>query len=255
MIKWLRANRNLLEEDLKNSPKRHFFSPAYYSQYKVTLPYIREFATGKFIDLGCGTMPYRDSVIDIIREYHTLDLFPRREEVTYTTDIQDMSTIKTDSYDSAICLEVLEHIPDPFKAISEIHRILKPGGVLILSVPHLSRLHDEPNDYYRFTSHGLRYALERVGFIVLHLEHRGGLFSFIGHQISNLILSAVWRIPILRQILWWINSLFVTRLSYAIDQILDPSGIFSLGYTAVVRKHTPDGTVQNGEASLGENRV
>jgi SAM-dependent methyltransferase len=255
MKKWLRANRNLLEEDLKNSPKRPFFSPAYYSQYKVTLPRIREFATGKLIDLGCGTMPYQDLVSDIVSEYHTLDLFPRREDVTYIADIQDMSIIKTASYDSAICLNVLEHIPDPFKAIDEIHRILKPGGFLIISVPHLSRLHDEPYDYYRFTSHGLKYALERAGFIVLHLEHRGGLFSFIGHQISNLILSAVWRIPVLKQILWWINGLLVTRLSYAIDKNLDPSGFFSLGYTAVVRKLTPDKTVQNEEASLGENRV
>jgi len=248
MIEWFRASRHLLEEDLINSPKRQFFSPAYYSQYKVTIPRIREFVTGRLIDLGCGDTPYRDSVNDKISEYHTLDLFPRRADVTYTADIQDMSIIETASYDSAICLEVLEHVPDPFKAISEIHRILKPGGFLIISVPHLSRLHEEPYDYYRFTRHGLKYILERAGFSVLHLEHRGGLFSFIGHQISTLTLSAVWRVPILRRIFWLINSYLVTRLCYAIDQILNPSGLFALGYTAVVRRNSyPDETAQKEE--------
>jgi len=237
MIKeWIRSNRHRLEQDLRNSPRRPFFSPAYYSQYKVTLPLIRQFARGKLIDLGCGDMPFRHLIVDRISSYESLDFYPRTPEVTYVGDIQDMSMIDAETYDTAICLEVLEHVPDPFQAVREIHRILKPGGILIVSVPHLSRLHDEPHDYYRFTRHGMKYLLERCGFAVLSLERRGGLFSFLGHQVATLVLGLVWRVPVLKQIIWFLNSWLITRAAYGVDRILDTSGIYAMAYSAVARK-------------------
>jgi SAM-dependent methyltransferase len=142
-----------------------------------------------------------------------------------------------------VCLEVLEHVPDPFQAVREIHRILKEGGILIVSVPHLSRLHDEPHDYYRYTRHGLRYLLEQNGFDIQVLEQRGGLFSFLGHQLSTLVLGLVWRIPLLRQMAWFINSWLVVRGADLLDRHLDRSGIFALGYTVVARKQSVSPTV------------
>jgi SAM-dependent methyltransferase len=50
-----------------------------------------------------------------------------------------------------ICVETLEHVEYPRKALSEIHRVLKPGGVLIISSSMSQKIHGYPEDYWRFT--------------------------------------------------------------------------------------------------------
>jgi SAM-dependent methyltransferase len=233
---WLRRNRQRIERELAHSPNRHLFSPAYYAQYRVMAPMVRQFAVGRIIDLGCGDMPFRDLAGAQATVYHGLDRFPRSSDVTFCGDIQDMGMLADESYDAAICLDVLEHVPDPCRALRETSRILAPGGLLILSVPHLSRLHDEPHDYYRYTRHGLRYLLESQGFIVVRIEKRGGLFCFLGHQISTLLLCSVWSIPVLKQIVWFLNSRLFVAACYMLDEIADRAGIYAMGYGVVARK-------------------
>jgi SAM-dependent methyltransferase len=236
MQRWLRANRKKIEQDLSNSSQWQYFSPVFYAQYKAVLPVIGRCVKGKMIDLGCGRMPFENLLVNKATVYHTLDLWPHSEKVTYIGDIQDMSMIASASYDSAICLEVLEHVPKPSHAISEIHRILRPGGILIISVPHLSRLHDEPYDYFRFTKHGLRYLLENEGFEVSEIKKKGGVLTFLGHQISTILLSTVWPVPGLRQVAWFWNKWLITQLCYGMDRLFDGSGAFALGYVGVARK-------------------
>ena len=234
--KKLKTNRRQLDLDLLSSPERRYFSPVLYSQYQITLPLAQQHVTGRLLDVGCGDLPFRDDLIGHVTKYDSLDLFPRSAEVTYSSDIQDMASVPTGYFDSAICLEVLEHVGDPFRSAREIYRVLAPGGVLIVSVPHLSRLHDEPHDYFRYTKYGLEYLLLQAGFSMVHLEPRGGLFSFVGHQISSLALSAIWPIRLVREIFWFLNSWLVTRLCFQLDLILDPSGVLASGYTAVAIK-------------------
>lgn len=235
MQELIRANRHRLERDLLNSTKRWFFSPAAYSQYRVTLPLVQRFARGRLIDLGCGDVPFRPFIIDQLDTYESLDLYPRTAQVTYVGDVQTLTMCADNAYDTVLCLEVLEHVPDPFRAAREIQRILKPNGCVILSVPHLSRLHDEPNDYYRYTRYGIEHLLEQAGLEAEIVERRGGLFSFVGHQVSTLILGLIWGIPVIKDVVWFLNSWLVTRLCTYLDQLLDRTGIFALGYTVVAR--------------------
>ncbi|HET7333269.1 class I SAM-dependent methyltransferase [Dyella sp.] len=66
-------------------------------------------------------------------------------------------------FDTVLLLEVLEHVSDPEDVLSEIRRVLKPGGKLLLSVPFLYPLHDAPIDYRRYTAPGLVQILQRSG--------------------------------------------------------------------------------------------
>ncbi len=250
----IRANRRKLDQDLGTSPQRRLFSPAYYSQYDVTLPLIRKYAKGKLVDLGCGDMPFRHLIADCVSVYDSLDLFPR-QQVTYVGNIQDMNMIASESYDTAICLEVLEHVPDPFQAVREIGRILKPDGVLILSVPHLSRLHDEPYDFYRYTHYGIRRLLEQGELRVLSMVKRGGVFSFIGHQMATLLLGLVWHIPVIRNVSWFVNSWVFTRACYSLDQLLDAGGTMAMGYSAVAIKKGSIGSNHQMNNSPSEKKV
>ncbi len=71
-------------------------------------------------------------------------------------DVQCLECYSDESYDVVVIDNVLEHVPSPQLAVSEIHRILKNGGVCICTTPFLIRIHDYPGDYWRFAEDGLK---------------------------------------------------------------------------------------------------
>ena len=77
------------------------------------------------------------------------------------------------SVDSVLCTQVLEHVPHPQKAISEMFRVLKSGGKAFITVPQWNELHEEPHDYFRYTCFGLKTMCEDAGFSVLKIDQRG----------------------------------------------------------------------------------
>lgn len=70
------------------------------------------------------------------------------------------------SVDLIVTQEVLEHVPDPFQAMREIHRVLKPGGSAYVQLPFIIGYHPCPQDYWRFTEHGIRQLAEQAGFAI-----------------------------------------------------------------------------------------
>ena len=80
---------------------------------------------------------------------------------TYIADIclNNQDLMQDDTFDVVVCTEVLEHTLNPFEAVKEIYRILKPGGVALISVPYNFRIHGPLPDCWRFTEHGLRALL------------------------------------------------------------------------------------------------
>ncbi|HAV43452.1 TPA: hypothetical protein DCX15_05500 [bacterium] len=132
------------------------------SAYRYSfIEYLKEeskLCEGKVLDVGAGgwVLPWR-----LFRhcEYITMDV-EKNENIDVVGDVQDMHMFEDSSFDVIICSEVLEHVPSPHRAISEIYRILKPGGKLLLTVPFDIGLHDCPGDYWRFTEQGLKILLE-----------------------------------------------------------------------------------------------
>jgi SAM-dependent methyltransferase len=81
-------------------------------------------------------------------------------------DVQNLQQIKDNEFDLLILDQVLEHLPDPERAMGEIHRVLKPGGVAIVTTPFLIPVHrgTDFGDYYRWTPQGMAIMLKRAGF-------------------------------------------------------------------------------------------
>jgi SAM-dependent methyltransferase len=186
-------------------------------------------------------MPFRGFVQDLVTEYHTLDIEKRVPGVNFVGDMRNMDMLAIGSYDTVFASEVLEHIPQPDRAIADVYRVLKPGGKFILTVPYLSRLHEEPHDYFRYTRYGLQSLLESNGFRVLEIVPTGSLFSFLGHQFSTLLLCALWHIPVLKQIAFWLNTLLCTFPCYWLDRLLSIASKLPLGYVAVAERKSPEG--------------
>ena len=59
-------------------------------------------------------------------------------------------------FNAVLCVSVLEHLEEPRRAVQEMRRVLTVRGKIIVSVPFLFPIHNSPNDYWRFTNHGLR---------------------------------------------------------------------------------------------------
>jgi SAM-dependent methyltransferase len=126
----------------------------------------RHLITGRVLDVGCGTKPYQ-GLFDNVSQYVGLDIErPRSSERGAADVLYDggQFPFPDNHFDSVLCSQVLEHIFDPPKFLSEIHRVLKPRGVVILTVPFIWDEHETPWDYGRYTSFGLRHLLEAHGF-------------------------------------------------------------------------------------------
>lgn len=96
------------------------------------------------------------------------------------------------TFDAVLCIQTLEHVPEPARVLAEFARVLRPEGKLYLSAPQSWHEHQQPHDYYRYTSFGLRYLLEKAGFEVETMQALGGYFWFLSFQLQNIIY---WGIP------------------------------------------------------------
>src|SRR5581483_6584928 len=132
--------------------------------------------------------------------------------------------------------QVLEHVAEPQKVITELHRVLRPGGSLFLTVPLVGELHEEPYDFYRYTPYGLRHLFERAGFVVDSIAPRNGYFMTLG----RLAETGSWAIgdpddgrnaerAAARRLLWLISFL------EAFDD-LDTQHLLPLGYSCVATR-------------------
>lgn len=156
----------------------------------------------KVLDVGAGMCPYRhlfthcNYVTHDFAKYHGTKKGPAADEWQYGNIdiISDIAHIpvKDNTFDTIICTEVFEHIPEPIKALREFGRILKPKGKLLLSAPLSSGLHQEPYHYYGgFTPHFYKLYLKKFGFTNIIIKPEGGFFTHLGQELyrASLILD------------------------------------------------------------------
>jgi SAM-dependent methyltransferase len=146
---------------------------------------VREFGgrlDGRMLDVGCGSQQYRKFLG--CREYFGIEWSADKRPPV----VADVTQIPfcDDAFDSALCTEVLEHLPEPGRCLSEIHRVVKPGGQVFFTVPMTVHTHSEPYDFYRYTAFGLRYLLEKHGFEITTLRRLGGVVSVMASRGINL---------------------------------------------------------------------
>ena len=138
---------------------------------------IKEYAhyiKGTVLDVGAGKIKRYASLFKYNR-YITLDINPEHDPDVIAS--AENIPLEDNSVDSIICTQVLGDIKEPSVVIKEFHRVLKPDGVVLLTESLLNELHDEPNDFWRYTQFGLRYLFEKNGFKIIKINQRGGYFS------------------------------------------------------------------------------
>ena len=94
---------------------------------------------------------------------------------------------KDGTFEVVVCSEMLEHAENPQKVVSEIERVLNPGGCVVLTTRFAFPVHDAPNDYWRFTPYGLRKLFSE--FEVIEFATDGGPFHAIAIQLQRIIFQ------------------------------------------------------------------
>jgi SAM-dependent methyltransferase len=168
-----------------------FINPYYFAR-KGLADHIGDLAshmTGKTLDIGCGTKPYEKLCPS--SQYIGLELDSVENRATKSADFfYDGNRIPFEDahFDSVMINQVLEHVFHPDDLLLEIKRILKPGGKLLITVPFLWNEHEEPLDFARYSSYGLRYLLEQQGLEIM--EHRKSINDIRAvFQMFNLFLN------------------------------------------------------------------
>lgn len=100
--------------------------------------------------------------------------------------------LASDTFDVVICKQVLEHVPDPILLLREAARVLRPGGVILLSTNQQWPQHQQPYDFFRFTSFGLDHCFEQAGLTVEKMESMGGAFSVALFGFSQTLAPHLW---------------------------------------------------------------
>jgi len=153
----------------------------------------------RILDAGAGTQQYRkfckhlDYVSQDFGEYNGQGDFAGLQmgEFDYgkLDIVSDINSIPEpdSSFDAIMCIEVLEHLPDPVQAIKEFSRLVKPEGHLILTAPFCSLTHFSP---YHFSTGFNRYWYEEHlaanGFKIIETTPNGNFFEFVAQEIDRI---------------------------------------------------------------------
>ena len=139
-------------------------NPYFFSRKKLYEDIVRYSSClyGTCMDFGCGTQPYKgllhvDEYIGV--EIETDD---KREGIIYYDGHR--LPFADERFDSIISSEVFEHIDNVEEILAELYRVLKDGGVMLLTVPFVYPKHCWPFDYKRYTTQGLKSLVANAGF-------------------------------------------------------------------------------------------
>lgn len=135
------------------------------------------FLAGRVLEIGCGRQGRRGRFRppgDRVARWIYLDRSAAR--TPHICGDAASLPIRASAFDTVVCLEVLEYLWEPALALTEIRRVLEPGGTLLLSTPFLHRV-DAADDYWRFTEPALRRLLSESGFDVIRCLTQGGAFA------------------------------------------------------------------------------
>lgn len=148
---------------------------------------------GRVLDVGCGQKPYAS--LFRASEYVGVEVdTPENRRTKRAEFFYDGRTLpfKDAEFDAVLCSQVLEHVFEPDNFLHELNRVLKPGGWLLLTTPFVWDEHEQPFDYARYSSFGLRYVVEKHGFRTEE-EHKTLANVAVLFQLANAYLYKVTR--------------------------------------------------------------
>ena len=197
---------------------------------------IAKFARGKLIDLGCGNAPLAGIYGPIVDEYVWADWATSSDrqlfEIDFEVDLNLPLPFESAGFDTVLLSDVLEHIAEPDALFGELARITKSGGFVIIGVPFLYWIHEQPHDYHRYTRYKLEHFATKHNLTTIEIKEVGGgldVWSDLTAKLFQLIWQPLAAVP---YFMWaWARRVpLIKRLN---DQA---NWKFPIGYIAVLQR-------------------
>jgi SAM-dependent methyltransferase len=196
-------------------------------------------AGDRLVDIGCGRKPWAAIFAPYVTEHIGVDReapsSPDAGEVDIVGDAYSVP-LNDGSADTVLLTEVLEHLEDPIRALEEAHRLLAPGGGLILTTPLIFPVHGEPHDFFRYSPHGLQYVMRRAGFEGIEVRPLSGQWTTLA-MLRGLSLYPYRRGRVLTALVDAYSAVSLT-LAVRLDEA-DFRDSFSWNHIATARKPRP----------------
>lgn len=190
---------------------------------------------GTVLDLGCGEKPYKEEIQKISDAYIGVD-WPstshKKKEIDVYADISEALPFKSDSVDTIVSFQVMEHLPEPFRFLKGSRRILRKKGKIILTIPFMWGVHEPPYDFYRYTQYGLYYLLKKAGFQNISVMPNAGYWVMAGLRL-NYHLNR-YKFKLVRPLLVMFFIL-IQKTALYLDRV-DFNGSDAASFTAVAEK-------------------
>jgi SAM-dependent methyltransferase len=140
------------------------------------------------VDVGCGHKPFYPFFAPYAGSYIGTDVADFSGVVDRICPAEKLD-VDSEWADLTLCLSVLEHVDDPGKAVQELRRVTKQGGIVFSSTHGCFPWHPYPQDHWRWTQTGLGLLFTRTGgFAEVHVEATHGsiahIFFLLAHYIS-----------------------------------------------------------------------
>jgi SAM-dependent methyltransferase len=194
-------------------------------------------AGARVLDAGAGEGQYARYFA--AQRYCGVDLAvgDRGWDYTRLDAVADLTALpfRSETFNAALLIVTIEHLCEPGCALAELGRTLAPGGKLLVAAPLEWETHQAPHDYFRYTSFGLAYLLEKAGFEITELRAAGGYFRLLARRLLN-------GLQFFTGGLRWLGFLpaaflvIPPALILPFLDILDRERNFTLGYIGTARK-------------------
>jgi SAM-dependent methyltransferase len=190
------------------------------------------------LDVGCGDKPY-ECWLRSTDEYIGVDIH-NGPKVDFVIDYAKLWPLEDHTFDVVLCTQVMEHAVDIELILGKITQVLKRGGTLIVSTPFIYNEHGSPDDYRRFSIHGLKQLLSWQ-YEVVETKIEGRIGSVIGLLCLNwveAITNQSKRIRLLKGLflpLWILFCCVVNSLGWLIDKT-DRTSSFYINVLLIARK-------------------
>jgi SAM-dependent methyltransferase len=193
------------------------------------------------LDVGAGDCQYKPYFAGRCK-YISQDVGGKDGAFTYDQiDIRSeiySIPLPSESVDIILCTQVLEHLKYPTRALQEMHRLLKPGGKLYLTVPFASEEHMVPYDYFRYTKFSLDFLMREQGFNPLLIDPQGGRFITLGKGIKDLFPLLKGASPKLAQTLYLIQLPVIVPILFILFWLdkIDKNKYMTQNYDVIAEK-------------------
>lgn len=230
----------ILKEQFEPSLIGLFVNPFFIAR-KGLLESIKHFGEeiiGKTLDVGCGTKPYENFFscskyigleieTTINRENKNVDVFYEGGKFPFGDK----------EFDSIVTNQVLEHVFTPNEFLSEINRVLKKDGKLLLTVPFVWDEHEQPYDYARYSSFGLAHLLNQHGFEIIESKKSINDFRIFAQLLNAYIYKTTQKNKVIRQLFTFFVMSIITIIGILLSKILPKNNDLYLDNIMLAKKN------------------